>query len=36
MHNDPIYLVKPVFDWLDGLIRDQGDYLCRSNTWPTA
>jgi hypothetical protein len=27
MHNDPIYLLKPVFDWLDGLIRDQGDYL---------
>jgi len=25
MHNDPIYLLKPVFDWLDGLIRDQGD-----------
>ena len=27
MRNDPIYLLKPVFDWLDGLIRDQGDYL---------
>lgn len=27
MHNDPIYLLKPVFDWLDGLIHDQGDYL---------
>jgi len=27
MHNDPIYLLKPMFDWLDGLIRDQGDYL---------
>jgi hypothetical protein len=27
MHNDPIYLLKPLFDWLDGLIRDQGDYL---------
>ena len=27
MHNDPIYLLKPVFDWLGGLIRDQGDYL---------
>jgi hypothetical protein len=27
MHNDPIYLLKPVFDWLDGLIRDHGDYL---------
>jgi hypothetical protein len=27
MHNDPIYLLKPMFDWLDGLIRDQGDYI---------
>ena len=27
MHNDPIYLLKPVFDWLDGLIRDHGEYL---------
>jgi hypothetical protein len=27
MHNDPIYMLKAVFDWLDGLIRDQGDYL---------
>lgn len=27
MHNDPIYLLKPVFNWLDGLIRDHGDYL---------
>jgi hypothetical protein len=27
MYNDPVYLMKPVFDWLDGLIRDQGDYL---------
>ncbi len=27
MHNDSIYLLKPVFDWLDALIRDQGDYL---------
>ena len=27
MHNDPIYLLKPVFDGLDGLIRDHGDYL---------
>jgi len=27
MHNHPIYLLKPVFDWLDGLIHDQGDYL---------
>ena len=27
MQNDPIYLLKPVFDWLDRLIRDQGDYL---------
>jgi hypothetical protein len=27
MHNDPIFLLKPVFDWLDGLIHDQGDYL---------
>ena len=27
MYNDPIYLLKPVFDWLDGLIREQGDYL---------
>jgi len=27
MRNDPIYLLKPVFDWLDGLIHDQGDYL---------
>ena len=27
MHNDPIYLLKPVFDCLDGLIHDHGDYL---------
>lgn len=27
MHDDPIYLLKSVFDWLDGLIHDQGDYL---------
>ena len=27
MQNHPIYLLKPVFDWLDGLIRDHGDYL---------
>lgn len=27
MQNHPIYLLKPIFDWLDGLIRDHGDYL---------
>lgn len=27
MQNHPIYLMKPLFDWLDGLIRGQGDYL---------
>ena len=27
MQNHPIYLMKPLFDWLDGLIRDHGDYL---------
>jgi hypothetical protein len=27
MPNDPIYLLKPVFNFLDGLIRDQGDRL---------
>jgi hypothetical protein len=27
MHNDPIYLLKPVFHWLNGLIHDYGDYL---------
>jgi hypothetical protein len=27
MHNDPIYLLEPVFHWLDGLIHDYGDYL---------
>jgi hypothetical protein len=27
MQNDPIYLLKPVFDQLDGLIRDHGDSL---------
>ena len=27
MQNHPIYLMKPLFDWLDGLIRDQGHYL---------
>jgi hypothetical protein len=27
MTNDPIYLLKPVFNFLDGLIRDQGDRL---------
>ena len=27
MNNDPIYLLKPVFNFLDELIRDQGDRL---------
>jgi len=27
MTNDPIYLLKPVFNFLDRLIRDQGDRL---------
>ncbi len=27
MTNDPVYLLKPVFNFLDGLIRDQGDRL---------
>ena len=27
MTNDPIYLLKPVFNFLDSLIRDQGDRL---------
>ncbi len=27
MANDPIYLFKPVFNFLDSLIRDQGDRL---------
>jgi hypothetical protein len=27
MQNHPIHFMKPVFDWLDGLIRDQGVYL---------
>jgi hypothetical protein len=27
MTNEPVYLLKPVFDFLDGLIRDQGDRL---------
>jgi hypothetical protein len=27
MHNDPIYLLEPVFRWLDGLIHEDGDYL---------
>lgn len=27
MHNDPIYLLEPVFHWLDGLIHEDGDYL---------
>jgi hypothetical protein len=27
MHNDPIYLLEPVFHWLDGVIHDYGDYL---------
>jgi hypothetical protein len=27
MHNDPIYLLDPVFHFLDGMIRDYGDYL---------
>ena len=27
MTNDPIYLLKPVFNFLDDLIRDQGDRL---------
>jgi hypothetical protein len=27
MTNDPIYLLKPVFNFLDHLIRDEGDRL---------
>ena len=27
MHDDPIYLLKPVFDRFDGLIHDHGDSL---------
>jgi hypothetical protein len=27
MANDPIYLLKPVFNFVDGLIREQGDRL---------
>lgn len=27
MHNDPIYLLEPVFHWLDGLIHEDGEYL---------
>ena len=31
MHNDPIYLLGPVFRFLDGLIHDYGDYLYMVN-----
>ena len=27
MHDDPIYLLDPMFHWLDGLIREDGVYL---------
>ena len=27
MHNDPSFLLDPVFRFLDGLIHDYGDYL---------
>ncbi len=27
MHNDPIYLLEPVFHWLDQLVHNYGDYL---------
>ena len=27
MHNEPLYLLEPVFHWLDALIRRNGDYL---------
>jgi hypothetical protein len=27
MHDDPIYLLEPVFNWLDRLIHEDGEYL---------
>ena len=27
MHNDPVYLLEPVYHWLDELIQQDGDYL---------
>src|SRR5213083_1407179 len=27
MHNDPVYLLEPVYHWLDELIHQDGDYL---------
>ena len=33
MHNDPIYLLSPVFHWLDGIIRDYGLYIYMVAVW---
>lgn len=33
MHNDPIYLVEPVFRWLDEIIRDYGLYIYMVAVW---
>jgi hypothetical protein len=33
MHNDPIYLLSPVFHWLDEIIRDDGLYIYMVAVW---
>jgi hypothetical protein len=33
MHNDPIYLLSPVFHWLDEIVQDYGLYIYMVAVW---